>query len=52
MNKKNFFEGGGIYVAPEMEMISVVAEQGFSFSSGDEGSGIPGVGEDDFDINQ
>jgi len=29
MNKKNFFEGGGIYVAPEMEVISVVAEQGF-----------------------
>ena len=51
MNKKNFFEGS-IYSAPEMEVISVVAEQGFSFSSGEEGSGIPGVGEDDFDINQ
>lgn len=33
MNKKNFFEGGGIYVAPEMEVISVVAEQGFIGSS-------------------
>lgn len=33
MNKKNFFEGGGIYVAPEMEMISVVAEQGFNLSN-------------------
>lgn len=34
MNKKNFFEGGGIYVAPEIEMISVVAECGVAFSSG------------------
>ena len=32
MNKKNCFEGGGLYVAPEMEVISVVAEQGFSIS--------------------
>ena len=32
MNKKNFFEGS-IYSAPEMEVISVVAEQGFSGSS-------------------
>ena len=31
MNKKNFFEGS-IYSAPEMEVISVVAEQGFSGS--------------------
>ena len=43
MNKKNFFEGGGIYVAPEMEVISVVAEQGY-FVSGEEGAPgeIPG----------
>ena len=34
MNKKNFFEGGGIYVAPEIEVISVVAECGVAFSSG------------------
>ena len=32
MNKKNFFEGGGIYVAPEMEVISVVAECGVAVS--------------------
>ena len=32
MNKKNFFEGS-IYSAPEMEVISVVAEQGFGGSS-------------------
>ena len=31
MNKKNFFEGS-IYSAPEMEVISIVAEQGFSLS--------------------
>ena len=31
MDKKNFFEGS-IYSAPEMEVISVVAEQGFSVS--------------------
>lgn len=34
MNKKNFFEGGGIYVAPEMEVISVVAECGVFLSAG------------------
>ena len=34
MNKKNFFEGGGIYVAPEIEVISVVAECGVLLSSG------------------
>lgn len=44
MNKKNFFEGGGIYVAPEMEVISVVAECGVAIS-GD--SGFGGTGEDD-----
>ena len=32
MNKKNFFEGS-IYSAPEMEVISVVAEQGFNVSN-------------------
>ena len=42
MNKKNFFEGGGIYVVPEMEVISVVAECGVGVS-GD----IGGVDEDD-----
>lgn len=31
MNKKNFFEGS-IYSAPEMEVISVIAEQGFGGS--------------------
>lgn len=36
MNKKNFFEEGGIYVAPEMEVISVAAEcGGINVSSGD-----------------
>ena len=42
MNKKNFFEGS-IYSAPEMEVISVVAEQGY-FVSGEEGAPgeIPG----------
>ena len=42
MNKKNFFEGGGIYVAPEMEMIPVIVEAGICVS-GD----IDGVDEDD-----
>ncbi len=42
MDKKNFFEGS-IYSAPEMEVISVVAEQGY-FVSGEEGTPgeIPG----------
>lgn len=43
MNKKNFFEGGGIYVAPEMEVISVVAECGVYLSTGT----IDDVDEDD-----
>ena len=43
MNKKNFFEGGGIYVAPEMEVISVAAECGVYLSSGT----IDGVEEED-----
>ena len=42
MNKKNFFEGG-IYVAPEMEVISVAAECGVYLSSGT----IDGVDEED-----
>ncbi len=42
MNKKNFFEGGGNYVAPEMEMIPVIVEAGICVS-GD----IGGVDEDD-----
>ena len=46
MNKKNFFEGGGIYVAPEIEMISVVAECGvavsgdYGFEDTPEGDGV------------
>lgn len=32
MNKKNFFEGGGIYVAPEIEMIPVIVEGGICVS--------------------
>lgn len=43
MDKKNFFEGS-IYSAPEMEVISVVAECGVAIS-GD--SGFGGTGEDD-----
>lgn len=39
MNKKNFFEGGGNYVAPEMEVISVAAECGVAFSTGENGNG-------------
>ena len=38
MNKKNFFEGS-IYSAPEMEVISVVAECGVAFSTGENGNG-------------
>ena len=34
MNKKNFFEGGGIYVAPEIEMIPVIVEGGICVSPG------------------
>ena len=44
MNKKNFFEGGGIYVVPEIEMIPVIVEAGICVS-GDiddmEGNEIP-----------
>ncbi|MBO7314799.1 MAG: hypothetical protein J6U49_03945 [Alistipes sp.] len=34
MNKKNFFEGGGNYVAPEIEMIPVIVEGGICLSPG------------------
>lgn len=43
MNKKNFFEGGGIYVAPEIEMIPVIVEGGICLSPGI----IDGVDEED-----
>lgn len=46
MNKKNFFEGGGIYVAPEIEMIPVIVEAGiclsgdYGFEETPEGDGV------------
>lgn len=47
MNKKNFFEGGGIYVAPEMEVISVAAECGVGVSGDIDGV----IGDDTGDLD-
>ena len=51
MIKNDFSRGVELYSAPELEVISTIVEGGFSFSSDTDGSGIPGVGEDDYEIN-
>ena len=48
MNKKNFFEGGGIYVAPEIEVISVAAECGVGVSGDINGV----IGDDTGDLDE